>query len=208
MIRILGLSPAIVILAAALALADPELRVSYPGGVPRVEVSGSYPQSHYTVWRSLRAEGRYVPITDGDVLCLNACFAFDPGAEPGRSYLYRFDLELADGSRVSFGPYPVTISADLARRVRAAVWPNPGRGGGQIELFVGGAGGPVEAEAVLYDLQGRAVETLHRGTLPRGQNMLAWDGRGADGRPLPGGLYLLRFTTPLGGTVSRVTRLR
>ena len=208
MIRPFGLSIVAVLLAADLSIAEPELRVSYPSGVPRVEISGSYPQSHYTVWRRLPADVQFAPLTDGDVLCLGSCFAFDRGAEPGRSYLYRFDLQLADGSRVSFGPYPVTISAELARSVRASVWPNPGRGSGRVELFLGGEGGALEAEAGLYDVQGRAVVTLHRGALARGLTVLAWNGHGDDGRALAGGLYFLRFASPLGATVTRVLRLR
>ena len=208
MIRTVILAAVTVVLAVDLAIAEPDMRVSYPSGVPRVEISGSYPQSRYTVWRSLSAQDPFTLITDNDVLCLDACYALDRGAEPGRSYLYRFDLVLADGSRVSFGPYPVTISVSLATRVRAAVWPNPGAGSGRLELFVGGDGGPVEAEAALFDLQGRSVATLHRGPLARGLNVMAWDGRGHDGRRLEGGLYFLRFATPLGTTVTRVLRLR
>jgi len=68
---------------------------------------------------------------------------------------------------------------------------------GRLELFVGGEGGPVEAEAGLFDLQGRSVATLHRGPLARGLSVLAWDGRGRDGRTLEGGLYFLRFASPL-----------
>jgi len=208
MIRTLVLSAVTVVLAADLAIAEPEVHVSYPGGVPMVEISGSYPQSHYTVWRKLPAETWYAPVVDGDVLCHGPCYALDRGAEPGKTYLYRFDLLLTDGSRVSFGPYAVTISAELAARMRAAVWPNPGTGSGRLELFVGGDGGPIEAEAGLFDVQGRAVATLHRGPLARGLNVLAWDGRGNDGRSLAGGLYFLRFASPLGTTVSRVLRLR
>jgi hypothetical protein len=206
--RTLALSIVTVILAADLAIADPDVRVSYPGGVPRVEISGSYPQSSYTVWRKLPADAQYAPVTDGSILCLGSCFALDRGAEPGQSYLYRFDLTLADGSRASFGPYAITISAELARRVRAAVWPNPGRGSARVELFLGGEGGTVEAEAGLFDVQGRAVATLHRGALARGLNVLAWNGRGDAGQPLAGGLYFLRFASPLGTTVTRVLRLR
>jgi hypothetical protein len=208
MLRTLALSIVTVVLAADLAIADPEVRVSYPGGVPRVEISGSYPRSSYTVWRKLPAGAQYAPVTDGAILCLGSCFALDRGAEPGQSYLYRFDLTLADGSRASFGPYAITISAELARRMRAAVWPNPGRGSARVELFLGGEGGAVEAQAGLFDVQGRAVATLHRGALARGLSVLAWDGRGDQGQPLAGGVYFLRFACPLGTTVTRVLRLR
>ncbi len=208
MIRQLALSIAAVVLVADLAIADPSVRVSYPDGVPRVEISGSYPQSYYTVWRALPGQATYTPVMDGDVLCLGSCYALDRTATPGATYLYRFDLTLVDGSRVSFGPYAVTISPSLAARVRVSVWPNPVHGPARIELFVSGEGDPVEAEAALYDVQGRAVATLHRGPLARGLNVLAWDGHGRDGGPLDAGLYFLRLSTPVGTTVSRLLRVR
>jgi len=208
MFRSLALPVVAVILVADLALADPELRVSYPAGVPRIEIAGSYPQSFYSVWRRLPDEAAFAPLTTGDVLCLGPCYAIDPGAEPGQTYLYRFDLTLADGSRLSFGPYSVTISPDLARAMRASVWPNPVRGSARILLFVGGSGDAVVAEARLYDLQGRVVSTLQSGPLPRGLSTVSWNGRGDDGREVPAGLYFLRFSSPLGSTVTRLLRAR
>ncbi|HEY6867486.1 MAG TPA: FlgD immunoglobulin-like domain containing protein [Candidatus Eisenbacteria bacterium] len=195
-------------LATRLVAADPELTVSYAAGAPRVAISGSYPQAHYTVWRRLPSDASWRIITDGDVLCLGPCYALDVTAGPGRTYLYRFDLTLADGSIVSFGPYPVSIPPGLDRAVRAAAWPNPTRGGATIELFVGGAGAPVEAEVRVFDAQGRMVATLHRGPVARGLTAIAWDGHGGDGGPLAAGIYLLRVSTPLGGAVARIARAR
>ena len=208
MTRVLLPTFAALILSAGLSVADPEVVVSYPSGVPRIEIAGSYPRSTYTVWRRLPADPLDVPLTHGDVLCLGSCFAFDPAADPGQTYLYRFDLVLDDGSRVTFGPYAVTISSTLAARVRARLSPSPGVGTARDELFLGGGGGPLEADARLFDLQGRAVATLHRGPLARGLTTLAWDGRGDHGGMLPSGLYLLRFSSPLGTTVTRVLRTR
>lgn len=207
-IRPLALSFVTLALAAGLSIADPEIIVSYPSGVPKVEITGSYPRSSYSVWRRLPSDPGYAPVTNGNVLCLGSCFAFDQSAEPGKTYLYRFDLALGDGSRVSFGPYRVTISETLAPRVRARLSPSPGAGTARVELFLGGSGGPVEADARIFDLQGRAVATLHRGPLARGLTSFAWDGRGDDGGVLPSGLYLLRFSSPLGASVSRVIRAR
>jgi hypothetical protein len=116
---------------------------------------------------------------------------------------------LADGGFHSFGPYPVTISVELARRVHAAVLPNPGSGLARVNLFLAGHpnAAPLEAEAAIYDLQGRQQAVLHRGPLPRGTTRFEWAGRGRDGRPLGPGIYFLRFATPLGTSVTRLVRL-
>lgn len=206
--RTLALTVVGMTLATRLAVADPELIVSYASGTPRVAISGSYPQAHYTVWRRLAADASWRIITDGDVLCLGPCDAVDTTAEPGRTYLYRFDLTLADGSIVSFGPYAVSIPPGLARAVRASAWPNPARGDATVEVFMGGAGGPTEAEVRVFDVQGRSVATLRRGPIARGLTTIAWDGRGDDGRALPGGVYLLRVSSPLGSAVTRLARAR
>jgi len=206
-LRIAAASLAVLALSAVLALADPELRVSYVDGVPRIEIAGSYPQARYTVWRRPSIDAHAVPIGSENVLCLGSCFVDDPTAEPGHGYFYDFDLELADGSLVSFGPYAVTISPALAARIRARVVPNPGRGRAAVELYAGGAGEPIEVDARLFDLQGRVVATFHRGPLARGLTSIGWNGRGDDGRALPSGIYLLRLESPLGTAVTRIQRL-
>ncbi len=197
-------------LTAGPSSAAPEFRMLYPNGVPRAEISGDWRHSHYTVWRAPAAQGPFTLISDSDVLCLGPCFVDDFGAVPGRTYVYRFDLVLGDGTPVSFGPYLATISAELARPLGAAVSPNPGRGAARVTLFVAAApGASVGAEATLFDLQGRRMSTLFRGALVPGATRLDWDGRADDGRDLSAGLYLLRVATSDGRTfVTRVVRSR
>src|SRR6516164_5866442 len=73
-LRIAAASLAVLALSAVLALADPELRVSYVDGVPRIEIAGSYPQARYTVWRRPSIDAHAVPIGSENVLCLGSCF--------------------------------------------------------------------------------------------------------------------------------------
>src|SRR5215831_4419587 len=189
--------------------AAPEFHIAYPNGVPRVEIAGDYRESHYTVWRSASAEGPYGRVSDADVLCFGPCFADDYTAVGGRTYWYRFDLDGPNGL-VSFGPYRVDISADLARPLTVRVSPNPGRGPTQVTLFLAGQpGGAVLAEATLFDLEGRRLATLQHGALPNGPTRLTWSGRADDGREVRSGLYLLRVATADGRfTVTRVIRTR
>ena len=199
-----------VALTAGSVAAAPEFRMLYPNGVPRAEISGDWRHSHYTVWRAPAAQGPFTLISDSDVLCLGPCFVDDFDAVPGRTYVYRFDLVLGDGTAVSFGPYVATISAELARPLSAAVSPNPGRGAARVTLFMASApGATVGAEAALFDLQGRRLNTLFRGALAAGATRFDWDGRTTDGRDLRAGLYLLRVATSDGRTfVTRVVRSR
>jgi hypothetical protein len=190
-------------------MAAPELRIAYPNGVPRIEITGDYRQSHYTVWRAAAAEGPYGLVSDAEILCVGPCYADDYSAVGGRTYWYRFDLVTPNGL-ASFGPYRVDISADLARPLTATVSPNPAHGPTQVTLFLAGRpGGAVLAEATVFDLEGRRLATLHHGALPSGATRLGWNGRADDGRDLRSGLYLLRVATADGRfTVTRVIRTR
>jgi len=210
MIRAFTLSAALLLVTASLAFADPRLTVSYRDGVPRVSIEGDYTHSTYTVLRASRADGPFTPITQHDILCLGACFADDYTALPDVDYAYRFDLVLADGSLVSYGPYRVTWSSALLKTAFARIYPNPASGPATVELFLAGeaAQSGLPVEAVLFDAQGRRVRDLYRGTLPRGLTSLPWDGRGAGGRALGPGFYFLRFTTPIGRSTTRVLRTR
>lgn len=49
-----------------------------------------------------------------------------------------------------------------------------------------------DALAEVFDLAGRRIVVLSRGTLPAGPVTLSWDGRGADGRRQPDGIYFVR----------------
>ena len=210
MIRPLVVSFAALALVTGLAFADPEIVVRYVDGAPLIQLSGSYPQSHYTVYRAAANGGAYIAVTDDQVLCIGDCYALDREAEPGGTYDYRFDLLLADGRFVSYGPYSVTISARLAPRLAVQVSPNPGHGPSRLDLTIAGAldAAPVDAQVTLFDVRGRALRVLHRGPLARGVTKLAWDGRDRDGTELPAGLYFVRLRTAGGSAVTRVLRVR
>jgi flagellar hook capping protein FlgD len=202
---------AIVTLSAALAFADPAFRISYSTGVARVEIAGDYTRARYSVWRATEDFGPYRLVTDGDVLCLGSCYADDYDAVGGRTYWYRFDLALADGRHVSFGPYAAAIPEAAVRTIAATVSPNPGRGITSVRVFLAGApgSGMVPTEVSLHDLQGRRLAVLHRGALAPGATTLTWDGRGTDGARLATGTYFLRVASTDGRTaVARVVRIR
>ena len=196
------------LVSAHLAFADPDLRVTYVSGVPRVQIAGDYSHATYTISRANRADGPFAAITQQDILCLGSCFADDRTALPDVDYYYRFDLVLGDGTIERFGPYPVNYPRALLHMVASRVYPNPGTGPTTIELYLAGESAQrgVRTDASLFDAQGRRVRQFFRGTLPRGLTSLAWDGMDDAGHPLRSGVYFLRFGTPLGNSVTRVLR--
>ena len=206
--KIVAATSLAVLLAAGTVRSEPAFRLSYPDGVPRAEILGDWRHSRYSVWRAEATQGAYARITEAEVLCVGPCFADDFGAVPGRTYLYRFDLVLGDGSLASFGPYAATISETLARPLRAALTPNPGAGPSRLSLFLAGPpGGSIAAEAALFDLQGRRVARLFAGPLASGHTRSQWSGRADDGRLLAPDVYLLGLSTSDGRrAVSRVVR--
>lgn len=183
-------------LAASLAIAEPELIVRYPDGVPHVSIAGNFAGASYTVWRAPAEGGAFVPLASGPTLCMGPCFAVDPAVEPGASYRYRFDLVMPAGASptfVSYGPYLATISPALGTPVGVFAWPNPGRGATTLQLHVGRLDG-ARGEAAIYDLAGRRVRALHHGPLAQRLTTLTWDGRDDRGMSLAPGVYLLRFS--------------
>ena len=206
-----ALTLAALALIAGIAVAEPQFVLRYPGGMPQVSITGEYPGATYTVWRQPAAGGDPVRITDGYVLCIGSCFATDPTAIPGQTYLYSFDLLLPDGAvaaETRFGPYLATISPALARPVGLFVYPNPSRGPTGIQLHVGGAPGDpaVQGELAIHDLAGRRVRGLRHGPIARGLTTLIWDGRDERGVELPAGVYLARFTAVGRTAVARIAR--
>jgi hypothetical protein len=67
--------------------------------------------------------------------------------------------------------------------------PNPFRASTEVRYSVG-PDGPVDL--AVYDVAGRRVRTLYRGTRGSGDYVATWDGRGDDGARVGAGIYFLR----------------
>jgi hypothetical protein len=112
------------------------------------------------------------------------------------------DVVAYDGSLalVSVGPV-----APPARMTFRAPRPNPARGTVMIELELS------RAEAVtveLFDLSGRRVRRLHRGSAPVGVLSMAWDGLDDGGRAVAEGIYYARATAGTQQMGARVAIVR
>ena len=75
-------------------------------------------------------------------------------------------------------------------RVALANNPNPARGATDIQFNLAT---DERVELSIYDVSGRAVRSLTRGTLSAGPHTIHWDGLDAAGRPVAAGVYLARL---------------
>lgn len=83
--------------------------------------------------------------------------------------------------------------------------PNPFKPGTQIHFCLAEPG-PVRL--TVHDLRGACVATLVEGQSRTGEHAVVWNGRDADGRSMPSGIYLCRLETALGVTSHRLVMLR
>jgi hypothetical protein len=91
----------------------------------------------------------------------------------------------------------------LGLQVRAA--PNPFTS--RVE-FAFALHRPQPVQLAIYDVAGRHVRTLVEATLPAGDHGAAWDGRDADGRPRPAGVYFYFLRSEDRDVVRRLTLVR
>jgi len=78
------------------------------------------------------------------------------------------------------GPRPTALSAP---------WPNPARSTSRLALSLAAS---ADVEVVVFDSQGRRLQTLLRARWPAGETTVIWDLNDARGIPAPPGLYHVR----------------
>lgn len=100
------------------------------------------------------------------------------------------------GSRPLFVPIDIdgTRQPELQPgSIIGSAQPNPSRGEFTFPLRTGSRGGDARIE--VWDVQGRSVWTSGPLLLERGENLLRWDGRDAEGRAVRSGIYFCRILT-------------
>jgi len=103
----------------------------------------------------------------------------------------RYRLSAVNG----LGEELVLGEASLAPARPLAAWPLPYRGGRldiSFATYGGLGGGAGEAEAGIYDVTGRLVRRVARGTFTAGVQSATWDGLNARGERVRSGLYFIR----------------
>ncbi len=92
----------------------------------------------------------------------------------------------------------------LATRLGAAV-PNPARPETQIFWSLAA---PAEIDLSVFDVSGRRVRSVARGSFAAGAHDAPWDGRDDDGRPAASGVYLYSLEAPGYRETKRLTLVR
>lgn len=87
--------------------------------------------------------------------------------------------------------------------VRAA--PNPFSASTQVRFATSR---DEHADVAIYDVTGRRVRYLHRGSLPAGDHAIPWEGKDGNGRALAAGIYFVRVRTPSMDVTSKIHHLR
>jgi hypothetical protein len=102
-----------------------------------------------------------------------------------------------------------TVSVEAASEPPAGsslhAWPNPATGEVRLRFSLPFAD---DVDARVFDVAGREVRHLHRGSLAAGEQGLTWVGRDADGRSAPAGVYFARVETSGATRVARIVRTR
>ena len=109
-----------------------------------------------------------------------------------------FDYVVSDGTfldtatvSVTVGPATTGVSDPPALRgVALGVHPNPVRDAVEIDFQLKR---PASVELAVFSTQGRRVTTVTSGQLAGDTYSLRWNGRTADGRRLPSGVYMVRL---------------
>lgn len=98
----------------------------------------------------------------------------------------------------------VTPASGLASLRVGVPRPNPTAGGSSVRFTL------AESDRVrvdLFDVAGRRVIQLAAGAFGAGPHAVSWDGRLADGRVAPAGVYVVRLETSSGVASRRIVRL-
>src|SRR5439155_20248763 len=104
--------------------------------------------------------------------------------------------ELAAGSdpgNPASTPANVGVEPPGLRAGLRGALPNPFRGGTVLEFSLAR---DASMELAVFDVLGREVRTLARGSVAAGVHRLDWDGRRDDGRAAGAGLYFARLRVP------------
>jgi len=86
-----------------------------------------------------------------------------------------------------------------------AVSPDPASGEARVEFTLARAG---IARVGVLDLQGREIAVIAAGAFEAGRHVAAWDGRTAEGRLAPAGVYFVRLSATAASSTRRVVRVR
>jgi len=150
--------------------------------------------------------------TDGDYHLSPSSAAIDAGLETGLSV----DLEGQSrslGSAPDMGAYENTQPINVQARQRSnrlrnrsvICYPNPANPETMIHFFIPTT---TNVELMIYDIRGRRVRTLVRGTKIGGDHVVRWDGTDFTDRKCPTGFYIANLHTTSAVKCVRISLVR
>lgn len=105
--------------------------------------------------------------------------------------VYRLEARMARESWSFVSEVVATRALEIVSPLEVeSIFPNPFNPQVTIRIKLADT---MDIEAVIYDIRGYAVRTIHRGSLSGGEHALAWDSRDNNGQAMPAGTYLLRL---------------
>ncbi len=184
--------------------APDSLRIKPEVVAPGVEIYSSVPGGGYQVWSgsamaTAHAAGLVAlmrsanPDLEVDAIKQTMMMTARDGGAAGEDNAYGWGTIDAFEAVSPFAT--PSASPDEALRANAPAvppaWPNPLGPDGAVRYRIR-ASGPITLE--IHDPAGRLVRAISIAPVPPGTERVAvWDGRDADGRPVPSGLYLCRI---------------
>jgi glucose/arabinose dehydrogenase len=129
--------------------------------------------------------------------------------QDGLGELYIVELHASNGEVFKIIPDPASGSAipdvrPTPLRLGAGT-PNPFTEVTSLEFVLQRR---ADVDVSVYGADGRLVRRLHEGPAEEGAHALAWNGRAADGSPLPAGVYFVRAEAEGVVSTQRVTLIR
>lgn len=122
---------------------------------------------------------------------------FAPAALADGNYILRVEASDARGNASGDAPYEIRFRVKHEQTVVALPpYPNPFGKEVHFEIVItGDRVHPLFYHLQLLDINGKRVRDLRDDTMPLyvGKNFISWDGLGADGEALPGGIYFYRL---------------
>lgn len=98
-----------------------------------------------------------------------------------------------------------SVPATAALPFAVSAYPNPSVTGTKIAFALSSRS---EVAARIYDVRGRQVKTLFRGSLPAGTHQVTWQGDSSEGTPVSPGVYFATVETAAGERSTKVMVLR
>jgi hypothetical protein len=159
----------------------------------------------FRVYRAPSAQGPWKLLNDELVRGRGEYAWIDGDVQGDHTYFYRIGAVDFGGAETFHGPVSVTTPAWVRWATKIEmVRPNPFASSTELRFTLAEPGA---VELTLHDVTGRRVADLSVAELPAGEHGIEWDGRDADGRALPAGVYFARLRAGDRQSTSKIVRL-